>query len=88
MWGGLQPVEAHGDSETISGRFLRDFGLLLGSPGDDFGDHLGARVSKWSVYIDFSVLFLVPLKRSKKLPKVVKKGAFLVLLTWLKRDNL
>ena len=55
-----------------------DFGPLLGSPGDHFGGHLGARVSKWSVYVDFFCVFFGASKKgTKKLPTVVKKGAFL-----------
>ena len=55
-----------------------DFDLLLGSPGDHFGGHLGARVSKWGVYVDFFCVFLGASKQgAKQLPKVVKKGAFL-----------
>ena len=51
-----------------------DFGLLLGSPGDHFGGHLGARVSKWRFYVDFAVLCLVPLKRERKgYQKSIKK---------------
>ena len=74
----MSPVSAHGGSETILHRFLMDFGPLLGSPGDHFGGHLGARVSKWSVYVDFSVFFVgASKKEAKKLPTVVKKGAFL-----------
>ncbi len=55
-----------------------DFGLLLGSPGDHFGDDLGARVSKWNVYVDFAALFVGASKKgAKKLPKVIPKGVFL-----------
>ena len=54
-----------------------DFDLLLESPGDHFGGHLGARVSKQSVNVDLSVFFVVPLKRSEKATKHRKKGAFL-----------
>ncbi len=55
-----------------------DFDLLLGSPGDHFGGHLGARVSKWSVYVYLSFLFSgVSKEGAKKLPKVAQKGAFL-----------
>ncbi len=55
-----------------------DFGLLLGSPGDHVGDHLDARVSKWSVYVDFFCAFWGASKKgTKTLPKVTKKGAFL-----------
>ena len=54
-----------------------DFGLLLGSPGDHLGGHLGARVSKWSVYVDFFFVFFGASKQgAKRLPKVIKKGAF------------
>ena len=54
-----------------------DFGLLLGSPGDNFGGHLGARVSKWSVYVDvFGVFVCASNKGAKRLPKVIKKRAF------------
>ena len=34
-------------------RFLAHFRAPLGTPGEYFGEHLGARVSKWSVYVDF-----------------------------------
>ena len=74
----MSPVSAHGGSETILHRFLMDFGPLLGSPGDHFGGHLGARVSKWSVYGRFFLCFFGASKKGvKKLPKVVSKGAFL-----------
>ncbi len=55
-----------------------DFGLLLGSPGDHFGGHLGARVSKWSVYVDFFGSFSGGFeKRNEKATKIRQKGAFL-----------
>ena len=55
-----------------------DLGLLLGSPGEHFGELLGAIVSKWSVYVDFCVAFFGASKRgAEKLPKVLRKGAFL-----------
>ena len=54
-----------------------DLGLLLGSPGDHFGVIWAPESPTWSVYVDFSVFFLVPLKRNEKLPKVIKQGAFL-----------
>ena len=41
-----------------------NFGLRLGSPGDHFGGHFGAGVSKFSICVDVSVLFGVSLKRS------------------------
>ena len=42
------------------------FGLLLGSPGDNFGGHLGARVSKWNVYVDIFGVFVGASKKSEK----------------------
>ena len=74
----LRPVGAHGGSETISGRLLMDFGLLVGSPGDHFGGHLGARVSNLDRLCRFfGVFFCASKKGPKKLPKVIQKGAFL-----------
>ena len=53
-------------------------GFLLGSPGEHFWEHLGAIVSKWSVYFDFRGAFFGASKTgAKKLPKVIPKGAFL-----------
>jgi hypothetical protein len=40
-------VEAQGGVETISYRFLMDFGVLLGPPRGHFGAHLVPRISKW-----------------------------------------
>ncbi len=55
-----------------------DFGLLLGSPGDHFGGHLGARVSNMDPLCRFLSVFLDDSKKeAKKRPKVFKKGAFL-----------
>ena len=65
---------AHGGSETI----FVDLGFLLGSPGEHFGEHLGAIVSKWSVYFDLCGAFFGASKTgAKKQPKVRPKGAFL-----------
>ena len=86
FWGGggclgghpLRPVGAHVGSETIWGRFLTDFGLLLGRPGEHFGGHLGARVSNLEGLCRFfGVFFGASQKGQKKVPKVVQKGAFL-----------
>ncbi len=55
---------------------LVDFDLLWGSPGDHFGEHLGARVSTWSVYVFFCVVFGVSKKGAKQMPKVIKKSPF------------
>ncbi len=74
----LRPVGAHSGSETISGRFLMDFCLLLGSPGDHFGGHLGARVSNLERLCRFFGVFCgASKKETKKLPKVIPKGASL-----------
>ena len=55
-----------------------DFGPLLGSPGHHFGGRLGARVSKWSVYVDIFCAFLGASKKgAKTLPKVIQKGVCL-----------
>ena len=68
----LGPVGAHGGSETILGSFLMGFGLLLGSPGEHFGGHLGARVSNLELLCQLFDVFLgVSKKGSKKVPKVV-----------------
>ena len=48
---------AHGGSGTILCRFCVDLGILLGTPGEHFGEHLGARVSKWSAFVDFCGAF-------------------------------
>ena len=54
-----------------------DFGLLLGSPGEHFGGHLGARVSNLERLCRFFSVFLDASKKgAKQLPKVIKKGAF------------
>ena len=51
-----------------------DVGLLLESPGDHFGGHFGASVSKWSIYVDVSVLFVgVSKKEANKMPTVFKQ---------------
>ncbi len=72
----LRPVGAHVGSETICGRFLTDFGLLLGRPGEHFGGHLGARVSNLEGLCRFfGVFFGASQKGQKKLPKVVQKGS-------------
>ena len=55
-----------------------DFGLLLGSPGDHFGGHLGARVSNLERLCRFFGVFFGASKTGgKKVPKVIPKGAFL-----------
>ncbi len=70
---GRHPRRLRDDFVTIVDGFWYPFG----SPGDHFGGHLGARVSKWSVYVDFSVLFLVPLKKERNsYQKSSKKRAF------------
>ena len=50
----------------------------MGSPGEHFGELLGAIVSKWSVYVDFCVVFVGASKRgAEKVPKVLRKETFL-----------
>ena len=67
-----------GDSETISGGFVVNLGLLLGSLGEHFGEHVGSSVSKWSICVDCSVLFVgVSKKGAKKVPKIIQKGDIL-----------
>ncbi len=65
----LRPVGAHVGSETIWGRFLTDFGLLLGRPGEHFGGHLGARVSNLERLCRFFGVFLYLPKRTEKATK-------------------
>ncbi len=51
------PLGARSPSEMILGCFLDDFRLHLGTLEGHFGGHLGARVSKWSDYVDFFGVF-------------------------------
>ena len=54
------------------------FGLPLGSPGEHFGGHLGARISHLTRLCQFvGVFFGASEKGAKKVPKVLQKGAFL-----------
>ena len=54
------------------------FGLPLGSPGEHFGGHLGARISHLTRLCQFfGVFFGASEKGAKKVPNVLQKGAFL-----------
>ncbi len=77
-WGGASaawgvPLGARSPSEMILGCFLEDFRLHLVTLEGYFGGHLGARVSKWSDYVDFFGVFSVPLKRSENATKSHQK---------------
>ena len=51
-----------------------DFGLLLGSPGDHFGGHLGARVSNLERLCRFFYFFGASKKERKNYPKSSKRS--------------
>ena len=51
------PLGARSPSEMILGCFFDDFRFHLGTLEGHFGGHLGARVSKWSDYVDFFGVF-------------------------------
>ncbi len=79
------PLGARSPSEMILGCFFVDFRLHLGTLEGHFGVILEPESPTWSVYADFSVFFLVPLKKERNnYPKSSKKVPFWRRPTWLK----
>ncbi len=79
------PLGARRLSAMILGCVFDDFRLHLGTLEGHFGVILEPESPTWSVYVDFSMFFLVPLKRERKsYPKSSKKEPFGRRSTWLK----